>query len=225
MMVSAENDSRRAGTIWMLNLDEPIPVIAPLIPATFRRLGPESVSVLAAALGGDRSPEISQRFEAGRRCYTAWVDGKLASYGWVSFDEEFIGELNLRLSLTSGEAYIWDCATLPAFRQHLLYSALLAYIVGELREEHLCRAWIGANLDNLASQRGIARAGFHSIADLVIIRVLAMRQVWVLGKPGVPVSVVDEARRVFLDNRDQVWLAATASAPATDPPVSRFVNG
>ena len=107
-----------------------------------------------------------------------------------------------------GEAYIWDCATLFAFRQLHLYSALLTYILGELQAEHLCRVWIGADLENLASQRGIARAGFRHVADLVVARVFAMRLVWVEGQPGVSDYMLADARRAFLSNRDKVWLTA-----------------
>jgi hypothetical protein len=208
MMVSAENDPRRAGVIWALNLDEPTPPITSRIPATFRPAGPESVSALAEAMGPDASAEILKRFETGRRCYTAWIGDQLAAYGWVSFNEEHIGELNLHVTLLPGEAYIWDCATLPAYRQNYLYSSLLVHILGELRSENLCRVWIGADLDNVASQRGIARAGFRPVADLVIARVLTLRSIWVQARPDVPDSLVAEARRAFLNNRDKVWLAA-----------------
>jgi len=85
---------------------------------------------------------------------------------------------------------------------------LLVHILGELRSESLCRAWIGADLDNVASQRGIARAGFSPVADLVIARVLTLRSIWIQGRPDVPDSLVAEARRAFLNNRDKVWLAA-----------------
>jgi ribosomal protein S18 acetylase RimI-like enzyme len=217
MMASAENDPRRAGTIWTLNLDEATPVITPLVKATFRRLGPESAPALAAAMGDGALAEVYKRFEAGRSCYAAWVEDQLAAYGWVSFEEEYIGELSLHLRLLPGEAYIWDCATLPAFRQKRLFSALLGYMLAELRAGPLCRVWIGANLDNVASQRGIDRAGFHRVADLVVRRVLALRLVWVQSWPGVPESLVAEARRAFLGNRDDVWLAALSlakSAPA-----------
>jgi len=227
MMVSAENDSRRAGTIWTMNLEESTPVIASLVPAVFSRLESESAPELAEARGDDVLAEILKRFESGRRCYVARVDddpsrnigeiqrnerGRLVAYSWVSFDEEFIGELNLRLRLLPDEAYIWNCVTLPAFRQKYLYTALLGYIVEELRKEQLSRVWIGADLDNVPSQRGIARAGFTHVADLVVARVLTLRQVWVQGRPDVPDSLVEEARRAFLNNRDKVWLSTLTSA-------------
>jgi len=208
MMVSAEDDPRRAGTIWMLNLDEPTPAIRPRLPAEFCRAGPDLAPALSALVRGNTPGELLERFESGRQCYTAWVGEQLAAYGWVSFDAENIGELSLRIRLLPGEAYIWDCATAPPYRGNYLYTALLAYILRELRPQPLCRAWIGADLDNIASQRGMAHAGFHYVADLVIERVLGLRQVWVLSRPSVPEAIVAEARRAFLGDRDKVWQAS-----------------
>lgn len=206
MMVSAENDPRRAGTIWMLNLDEATPIVTPRVHAEFRRVTPDLMPALSAISGRDASAEFRQRFEMGRHCYGAWAEGQPVAFGWVSYSDEQIGELNLRIKLLPGEVYIWDCTTAPDFRRNGLYSALLSYIIGELRTQQICRAWIGADLDNVASQKGIARAGFHHVANLVIERVVAMRQVWVTGLPDVSESIVAEVRRAFLNDRDKVWL-------------------
>ncbi len=212
MLVSEEEDPRKAGTIWTLGPDDPAAEVKPRVAAIFGRVESEDITAFAAAIGPGAEVEIRRRIERGRRCYAAWVGGRLAAYGWVSFDEEFIGELRLELELRPGEAYIWDCVTLPEFRQKHLYSALLVYIVGELRREPFCRIWIGANLDNLASQKGISRAGFRPVAHLVISRVLAMRMVWAQGVPDAPEELVAEARRVFLKDRDRVWLSALSAS-------------
>jgi GNAT superfamily N-acetyltransferase len=209
MMVSAENDPRRAGTIWMLNLDEPVPIVEPLVPATFRRLSPDVIRELAPSILGNA--ETIKRLNAGKQCYFAPVGGQLAVYGWVSFVEEHIGELNLRVKLLPGEVYIWDCATAPEFRGKHLYSALLSHMIQELWAQGFCRAWIGADFENVASQRGMARAGFHHVADLALERVVAMRQVWVEGLPNVPEPIVAEARRVFLNDRGKIWSNAASS--------------
>jgi len=210
MMAAARNDPRKSGTIWAVNLDENKPALQPRIPVVFRHAGPETLEPLVAAMGEGLRPEILRRFEAGKRCYAAWAGERIAAYGWVSRDDEYIGEFNLRVRLLLGEAYIWDCLTVPAYRRQGIYSALLIHILKELQQDGLCRAWIGADMDNVASQRGIARAGFHFVADMVLARVLAMRMVWVQGRPGVPEGAVAEARRAFLDNRDTVWLKGMA---------------
>ena len=211
-MVSSERDPRREGTIWMIDLDQPLPKIKLEDDVDFQRIGPESVRILNNVMGGKPSNDIFKRFQTGRQCYTAWIKDNLAAYGWVSFNEEYVGELRLNLRMLPGEAYIWDCVTLPAYRNRHLYTALLVHILNELHAGPFCRVWIGADLDNVISQHGMQRAGFHHIANLVIARVLTMRQVWVEGQPGVPEKLVDEARRVFLGDRDKVWLTAIASA-------------
>ena len=202
MIMPSEDDPRQVGTVWMLNLDQPLPDLTPIVNAKFQRIGLETAVAIAESRGDGTIAEIRQRFEIGRRCYAAWVDGELASYGWVSFDEEFVGELNLQLRFLPGEAYIWDCATKPAFRQNHLYSSLLVHIAEELQAENICRIWIGADRNNVASHRGIARAGFRSIADLLVARDPGLHQYWAKGKPGVPESLVAEARRVYLGNRE-----------------------
>jgi hypothetical protein len=221
MMDSSQNDSQHAGTIWAVHLHGDRPYFEPLVPARFDRLGPDSVGVLAAAMGPGSVAEVIRRFRSGDQCYGAWVGSELAAYGWVSFEQEYVGEFKVWVRLVPGEAYIWDCFTLPAHRQRGLYSGLLVYMLGQLEKDNECRVWIGADMDNLASQRGIARAGFGAVADIVLARVVAMRLPWVQGRPGVPDSMVAEARRVFLDNRDTVWLRAVqplkgAAQPRTE---------
>ena len=207
-MDSAENDPQRSGTIWILHLDWPTPNVAPLVPATFARLGPEMAATLAGAMGLTDPAVVHQRFQAGRRCYAAWVGETLAAYSWVSFDDEAIGEMRVRIRLAPGEAYIWDCATLTAYRRCRLYTALLTHVIGEMRAEGLCRLWIGTDQENVVSQKGIARAGFLPVADLVVTWVVAIRKLWVGGRPGVPDGWVSDARRALLGDRDQAWLNA-----------------
>src|SRR6266498_2094616 len=97
MMVSADHDPRRAGTIWSMSLAGALPFVMPLVPAVFCRLELQSATELANAMGANALPEVQKRFESGRRCYAMRVGGTLAAYGWVSFNDEFVGELNLRL--------------------------------------------------------------------------------------------------------------------------------
>src|SRR5262245_3968709 len=120
-MASSEQ-ARPAGTFWALALDAPLPpACAPRVAARFERVGPEETSALTQAMGKRSLSPVQRRFAAGKYCYVARVAEEIATYGWVTFDEEIIGELRLRLSMGPGEAYIWDCATLPAYRSQRLY--------------------------------------------------------------------------------------------------------
>jgi GNAT superfamily N-acetyltransferase len=222
-MDTVEADPRHPGTLWVRNLDWPLPEnIAPRVPATFRCVGPVEIESLAQVMRLDDPATIEQRFAAGKRCYVAQVDGALATYGWVSFEEEEIGEIRLRIHLMPGEAYIWDCSTAPPYRRKRLYTTLLLHMVDQLRAEGLCRVWIGTDGDNVASQQGIALAGFRPVADLLVTRVIGIRRFWVRGRDGIPESIVSDARRALLGDRDQVWLAALS---AVQRDVARSARG
>ncbi len=211
MTQPAEADAQPQGTLWMLDLDQPLPVGPVLqVPVVFMRAGPEVAKELAQAMDLDDPAVVLQRFDNGRHCYVGKIEGTLATYGWVTFDEEDIGELSLSIRLKAGETYIWNCVTLPAHRGQRLYPALLAHIVGELQHQGLHRVWLGTDTDNLPSQRGTALAGFQPIGDVVISRVLTMRRAWMRGRPGVPEQLVMDARYALLGEREEVWLAASS---------------
>ncbi|MBV9231225.1 MAG: GNAT family N-acetyltransferase [Chloroflexi bacterium] len=190
------------GTFWVGELDGPLPASPiPRIPAIFMRVGLEVVQELALAMEDDQAI-VLQRFARGKHCYVARVEGRIASYGWVTFDEEGIGELGISVRLQTGEAYIWGCATLPAYRGQRLYPALLAYIIHDLQRNGIHRAWIGADADNQASQNGLVVAGLQPVADAV----LTMNRLWVRGRPGVPEQIVADARRAMYGTQDSAWL-------------------
>ena len=190
-----------AGTMWLLEPDDAPAAIAPLLPAIFAPAGPDDTDRLTAAMGLPDSEEVRRRFATGRRCYAAKCAGALAAFGWVSLDREAVGELGLVIQLPPGDAYVWDCATAPAYRRHHLYTALLAYIAGALRADGRRRIWIGAAPDNTASHAGIMRAGFQPVADLFLAR--ATRQFTVRGRPGIPAEVVATASQLFRDELPQ----------------------
>jgi len=212
MSIASELGPQHVGTLWLLDLNEPS-LIGPIprVEVNFQRVGSEVASSLAQAMGLGSPEEVLKRFDAGKHYYTANVVGVLATYGWVTFDEELIGELRLHIQLSPGEAYVWDCATLPKYRGLRLYPSLLWYIIGELRSQDVRRIWIGADADNLPSQVGMRLCGFHPIADFVLDYALALHSFWIRGHSGAPEQLVEDARRALLGGRYKAWLAALSS--------------
>jgi len=196
------------GTMWafemrnaewrMRNGEVPLDPAFRIPHSAFERAGAEEATTLAQAMGLDDSAPVLERFARGSRCYVVRVAGALASYGWVSFGEEWISELGLHIRLAPGEVYIWDCATLPAYRGQGLYPALLEHIVNDLSAEGLRRAWIGADTGSMASQKGIIRAGFQPIADFYLAPAVSADRFQITGRPGAPEDLVREIRRAFL---------------------------
>jgi len=200
------NQLRKIGTIWTFDLNDPIPLLPAKIAIDFRRAGSDLSQALAEELHGVMVSEILERFKSGRRCYTAWVGAQLAACGWVSFLDEYVGELDVRLRLLPGEAYIWDCVTRPAMRGQHVYTSLLGFILARLQLDGLHRAWIGADIENVASQSGIHLAGFQPVADMVVRTDTRSARLQVQGRADAPKALVAAAHRLYLGDRDRVLL-------------------
>jgi hypothetical protein len=209
---SVEPGPQHVGTLWLLELSEPSlngPVSR--VDVQFQHVGSEAAPSLTIAMGSGSPEEVFKRFDASKHCYTGNVNGVLATYGWVTFDEELIGELGMHIRLLPGEAYIWDCATLPEYRGLRLYPSLLWYIIGELRAQGLKRIWIGADADNLPSQVGMRMCGFHPVADFVLDYALALHSIWIRRHSGASEQLVEDVRQAVLGGRHKAWLAALSS--------------
>lgn len=200
MTPCSDPDAQHMGTLWLLKLNEPLPVgTEPRVPTAFTHVGPEAAQELAQAMGFKSQAPILRRFNEGKHGYVGRVDGNIATYGWVSFEQEGIGELGLSMRFNKGEAYIWDCSTLVAYRGLRLFPALLAYIIDQLHSEGLQRVWIGADTDNVNSQSGFRHAGFQPIADIMQTTTSGSNTLWMRGHTGAPEEDVAAARALFGD--------------------------
>lgn len=110
---------------------------------------------------GDR---VAMRMQRGCRCFGAWIGAEVAGYGWVSTTAEWIGELQMEMRPTRGEAYIWNCVTLPAHRQKGVFGALLRAIKVQLKRDGLSRVWIGSVED--PAEKAIDNSGFLPVLNL-----------------------------------------------------------
>lgn len=186
------------GTLWVLELSDETPSILPRCPATFGEVQRECVESLAIANGLPDPEPILRRLDTGRRCFVAWLAGQIAAFGWLTRGPEWVGELEREFHIQADEAYIWDCATLPAYRGQRLYSALLSHITTKLRGEGVRRVWIGASLDNQLSLRGFANAGFQPVVRLTYTRLFNLSCMWLTRYPTAPDPLVNAACRVLI---------------------------
>ena len=101
------------------------------------------------------------RLARGCRCFAAWVEGALGGYGWLSSGPEWIGELQLEITPRPGEAYIWNCVTIPEHRRKGIFRSLLLGISERARKERLQRLWVGSV--DVPAEKAVAPAGFKPV--------------------------------------------------------------
>lgn len=140
------------------------PDALPELPALpgFRARRTDDVEQIAA-LNRIDVEEARARLRDGHHAYVATLNGRPVGYGWAATRRASIGELNLAFALPRDERYLWDFATLPAYRGLGIYPRLLQAM---LRAEASTRAWILHAPENLPSGAGIARAGFRPVGRL-----------------------------------------------------------
>lgn len=138
-------------------LGDPLPKLEPL--DGFQAAVIEDVDLLANLHNLDTA-EIQRRFDEDNLCYVAYLNDVPAGYGWVATKVARIIEASLSWTLAPQDRHLWDFVTLPAYRGRGVYPHLLQAILRaeSQKAEHF---WIGHRGDNLASQRGIIKAGFN----------------------------------------------------------------
>lgn len=191
--------------LWGRRLDEALPEPPPLpagleVAVVSDRDPPASARrrALASAMSPTASAaEVDSRLSAGRRAYVVQGPAGLLAYGWVTLgEEEQIAEVEGRIRMAPGEAYIWDCATLPPFRGRGLYPALLAAIARALAAAGCSSAFIAARADNRPSIRGFEKAGFERLAHVRYLRLWRWRRLTTRLQPAAAPLAARGAQRI-----------------------------
>ena len=102
------------------------------------------------------------RFDRGELVWTAHNDAnKIISYCWVTRKSVEIGEIGRAINPRADEIYLYDAFTFAEYRGQNLYPAILQRILEHSRDAGLRRALIFVMSDNVASIRGVRKAGFR----------------------------------------------------------------
>jgi GNAT superfamily N-acetyltransferase len=147
--------------------------------AKISEVASESLAPVEKAMGteGDR---VATRMRRGCRCFVARINEEIVGYGWVSTAAEWMGEVQLEIRPARGEAYIWNCVTLPPHRLKGVFGALLRAVKAQLKGDGLSRAWIGSVDD--PAEKAFDDAGFVPVMRLDATSRLGFR--WVRVRPA-----------------------------------------
>jgi GNAT superfamily N-acetyltransferase len=138
---------------------------------------------------------VAARLARGCRCFGAWAGDDLLGYGWLSSGPEWIGEVDLEIKPGDGEAYIWNCVTLPAHRRTGVFGAMVAGIAARARTDGLSRLWIGSVA--LPAEKVIPRAGFAPVLHFSSEVLSGIRWVKVRSEGGVDPGLLAAGREVL----------------------------
>jgi hypothetical protein len=175
-------------------------------------LSPGQIGQLAEIGWFDESEGL-ERLRRGDRCYTVSIDGRLAHYSWVQRSSSHpITEAGVSVPVDNGAFWIYHCQTAEWARGRGLYPSTLERIVRDCFSDGDCTAWIYTAKKNIASQKGILRAGFGLMTTLYALRVGS--HYFPLGRDSVLAAL--RSRGYAQPERKQDLRPAFLSAPTAD---------
>ena len=124
------------------------------------------------------------RLDRDEQFWTAQLDNRIVSYCWATRDPVEIGEIRCRIHPRVDEIYFYDAFTFPEYRGRNLYPALLQRMLEHSREVGLRRALIFVLSDNMASIRGVEKAGFKEFQRVTYCTFLGLGRY--LYRPRLP---------------------------------------
>jgi hypothetical protein len=122
---------------------------------------------LIAELNNLPHEEVRRRLANDNNVYVAYYKNQPAAFGWSGSGKAFIGELNHEMILPFQHKYLWNFRTIEKFRGLGIYPQLLQHILRSESHNTEC-FWILHSPENLASQKGIIKAGFRLIGQVSI---------------------------------------------------------
>ena len=140
---------------------DPLPSLS-VVPSFHAAMSDDDV--MLARLNRIPLAEVRARRLDGHRPYIGRLHDMPVAYGWVATRSASIGELNLTITLSQRDRYLWDFATLPAWQGRGLYPRLLQAILRQEVEAE--RFWIIYAPENLPSGAGMRKAGLVAATEL-----------------------------------------------------------
>lgn len=107
---------------------------------------------------------VASRLAHGDEFFGWLAGGRIVSFGWVTYRDRKIG--STQLAETPERVFLFNFYTLKEYRGQGLYPALLLAIRAVLGREQMNEFVISVLDHNLASLRGIEKAGFLPVAQV-----------------------------------------------------------
>ena len=103
---------------------------------------------------------LKRRLRRGDTVFTAYTQEQPVGYIFAARESAWVGEIDTRFRIQSGDIYFYDAFTYPAYRGMRIYPWLLTRAARHYREQDYNTALIFTTSANRASARAIRHAGF-----------------------------------------------------------------
>lgn len=117
--------------------------------------------------------DLYDRFDIGDRCFAVIDRGEIATYVWAQFDTKRMDELRLVFKLKPNQAWFYNAVTVKSARGRGYYPNIMRYTAKALRAEGFDELFGYSESQNLASIRGLEKAGYVPVVLIHMKKVLS----------------------------------------------------
>lgn len=128
--------------------------------------------------------DILNRLTECQRCFAVLDGQKICTYFWVQFGVKKLDELHLQFNLKPNQAWFYNAVTVKGMRGRGYYPNIIYYMVKTLGAEEFDEFFIDVEERNIASIRGMQKAGCN--------RVVKVQMKKILSKFGYRITVFDK---------------------------------
>lgn len=157
--------------LYAFRLADPVDIVEPQAKVDFQIIRADSTEV-SDLYRYTNAEVVKWRLSQGGLCWMARAEEETISYVWASSKQERVEELFNTIELKEGEVYLYDAFTMPEWRGKALYPAILSRQLQHFKQQGFRRALIFTVEENIASRRGITRAGFYHFQTIGVIKIL-----------------------------------------------------
>jgi RimJ/RimL family protein N-acetyltransferase len=149
-------------------------IVEPLVTCEVKKLDKAQVYVLHEVWPVNLE-QMTMRLHRGDCCFICQVNGRVAHYSWVQFSGlHEIRDVSHQFEIRQCHAWIYHCRTAEWARGMQIYPFVLTRILNLCKARDCRQAWIYTTPKNIASQRGIQKAGFAFQKQLIAINLLGL---------------------------------------------------
>lgn len=160
-------------------LKEQIQEIEPRIQVTIRKAAENDLNKFKGIVNERKLEFFRERFRKGRVCFVAVFQEKIVYFGWISFEDEYEDNCQIKVKLNEKEAYWFDCYTVPAYRQNRLHTALTAKVLIYLKNKGYKKVLMLVWNNNVFSRRAFRKVGFKGKKIVTLIKLFGLKfHIW-----------------------------------------------
>lgn len=134
----------------------------------------------------DAFPEISDKFKNSNInmketfgtadiCVIAEINGILTHWGWVTFNEAYLMEIEKRVRVDSKSAYLYGVYTIPDYRRLGIYSKVMEKLCNYLQKRGFEKVYLCIVYDNIPSLRAAYKAGYQKIGSISFTKIYRLK--------------------------------------------------